>query len=97
MNKRILVTGAAGFIGSHLTEYLINCGYKVIAYDLYNSTNSWGWLEEIEGKKNENYSKEAICKIIQKKLKNREKLIEYIDKASADIRDYKVDFSKIGK
>ena len=52
MNKRILVTGAAGFIGSHLTEYLINCGYKVIAYDLYNSTNSWGWLEEIEGKKN---------------------------------------------
>ena len=38
-NKNILVTGAAGFIGSHLTEYLINRGYKVIAYDLYNSTN----------------------------------------------------------
>ena len=51
-NKNILVTGAAGFIGSHLTEYLINRGYKVIAYDLYNSTNSWGWLEEIEGKEN---------------------------------------------
>ena len=49
------------------------------------------------GKKNENYSKESICKIIQKKIKNREKLIKYIDKTSVDMRDYKVDFSKIDK
>ena len=52
MSKKILVTGAAGFIGSHLTEHLLNKGYKVVAYDLYNSTNSWGWLETIENKKN---------------------------------------------
>tara|TARA_Y100000294_G_C8539203_1_gene330424 strand:- start:391 stop:1365 length:975 start_codon:yes stop_codon:yes gene_type:complete len=52
MKKKILITGAAGFIGSHLSEYFINKGYKVLAYDIYNSTNSWGWLENIKDKKN---------------------------------------------
>jgi nucleoside-diphosphate-sugar epimerase len=42
--KTILVTGATGFIGSHLTEYLIEKGYSVIAFDRYNSNNDWGWL-----------------------------------------------------
>ena len=46
-NSTILVTGADGFIGSHLTEMLIYKGYKVKALAQYNSLNSWGWLEEI--------------------------------------------------
>jgi NAD dependent epimerase/dehydratase len=45
-NKKILVTGADGFIGSHLTEALVRRGYDVRAFVLYNSFNSWGWLEE---------------------------------------------------
>jgi dTDP-glucose 4,6-dehydratase len=44
-NKKILVTGADGFIGSHLTEYLVGQGYAVKAFVLYNSFNSWGWLD----------------------------------------------------
>jgi dTDP-glucose 4,6-dehydratase len=42
---KILVTGADGFIGSHLTEELVRRGYKVRAFVLYNSFNSWGWLD----------------------------------------------------
>lgn len=41
----VLVTGADGFIGSHLTEALVREGYKVKAFVLYNSFNSWGWLD----------------------------------------------------
>jgi len=47
MNK-VLVTGAGGFIGSHLTERLIGLGYDVKAFLRYNSRNFWGWLEESE-------------------------------------------------
>lgn len=47
-NKNILVTGADGFIGSHLTEMLLGMGYRVRALAQYNSFNSWGWLEDIE-------------------------------------------------
>lgn len=43
---KILVTGADGFIGSHLTEALVKSGYEVKAFTLYNSFNSWGWLDE---------------------------------------------------
>jgi dTDP-glucose 4,6-dehydratase len=43
--KRILVTGADGFIGSHLTEALVRSGADVRAFVLYNSFNSWGWLD----------------------------------------------------
>ena len=42
---KILVTGADGFIGSHLTEMLVRRGYDVRAFVLYNSFNSWGWLD----------------------------------------------------
>ncbi|MCM3760904.1 NAD-dependent 4,6-dehydratase LegB [Alkalihalobacillus oceani] len=43
----ILVTGADGFIGSHLTEELVKKGYKVKAFAYYNSFNSWGWLDSL--------------------------------------------------
>lgn len=43
--KKILVTGADGFIGSHLTEALLHKGYDIRAFVLYNSFNSWGWLD----------------------------------------------------
>jgi len=43
--KKILVTGADGFIGSHLTEELVRQGYDVRAFVYYNSFNSWGWLD----------------------------------------------------
>ena len=46
-DKQVLVTGADGFIGSHLTEALLNKGYKVRALAQYNSFNNWGWLEDI--------------------------------------------------
>ena len=45
MSNKILITGATGFIGSHLTEFLVEKGFKVIAFDRYNSNNDWGWLE----------------------------------------------------
>ena len=46
MTKKVLVTGADGFIGSHLTEALVRAGYDVKAFVLYNSFNSWGWLDQ---------------------------------------------------
>jgi NAD dependent epimerase/dehydratase len=53
-HNKILVTGADGFIGSHLTEALVRQGYDVRAFSLYNSFNSWGWLdycgEDVKGK-----------------------------------------------
>ena len=49
--KKVLITGADGFIGSHLTEMLVGKGYKVKALSLYNSFNNWGWLESVNCKK----------------------------------------------
>ena len=45
--KKVLVTGADGFIGSHLTEALLNKGYEVRPFVYYNSFNSWGWLDTL--------------------------------------------------
>jgi NAD dependent epimerase/dehydratase len=49
-HKKILVTGADGFIGSHLVEFLINSGFDVKAFVYYNSFNSWGWLDSANEK-----------------------------------------------
>jgi nucleoside-diphosphate-sugar epimerase len=43
--KKILITGASGFIGSHLTELCVEKGYEVVAFDRYNPNNNLGWLE----------------------------------------------------
>jgi len=55
MTNKVLVTGADGFIGSHLTEELVRKGYDVKAFVYYNSFNSWGWLD--------NTPKEIIDKV----------------------------------
>jgi NAD dependent epimerase/dehydratase len=52
--KKILITGADGFIGSHLTELLLKENYKVTALSQYNSFNNWGWLETITKQENLN-------------------------------------------
>lgn len=44
--SKVLVTGADGFIGSHLTEELVRSGHDVRAFVYYNSFNSWGWLDQ---------------------------------------------------
>lgn len=54
-NKKVLVTGADGFIGSHLVERLIEEGANVKAFAYYNSFNSWGWMDT--------FSKETLSKI----------------------------------
>ena len=46
---KVIVTGADGFIGSHLVEELLRNGYDVRAFVLYNSFNSWGWLDTLSG------------------------------------------------
>ena len=49
--KKVLVTGADGFIGSHLTESLLAKGYEVKAFAYYNSFNTWGWLDTLPKEK----------------------------------------------
>lgn len=47
MIKKILITGADGFIGSHLTEEIVKQGHKIRAFVYYNSFNTWGWLDTL--------------------------------------------------
>lgn len=49
--KKVLVTGADGFIGSHLVEGLLERGYEVKAFTYYNSFNTWGWLDTLPTEK----------------------------------------------
>jgi dTDP-glucose 4,6-dehydratase len=49
--KTVLITGAGGFIGSHLSERCVESGFKVKAFIRYNSRNNWGWLETSDYKK----------------------------------------------
>ena len=58
LKDKILITGAAGFIGSHLTEKLLTLGYKVVAFDRYNISNDFNWLNELKKNKKKN------CKFI---------------------------------
>lgn len=71
--KKVLVTGADGFIGSHLTEMLVKRGYEVKALSQYNSFNDWGWLENLNCKKDIEVLTGDIrdtnfCKIITKRV-----------------------------
>ncbi len=49
-NKKVLITGADGFIGSHLVEAVVASGASVKALSQYNSFNNWGWLEDVNCK-----------------------------------------------
>lgn len=51
MSQKVLITGADGFIGSHVTETLLEAGYDVTAFVYYNSFNSWGWLDSLPKEK----------------------------------------------
>lgn len=53
--KKVLITGAAGFIGSHLTEYFSRKNFKLTVFDRYNSFGSFGWLDTIKKDKNINF------------------------------------------
>ena len=49
--KKFLITGATGFIGSHLSEFCVKSGFDVVAFDRYNSNNDWGFLENSKYRK----------------------------------------------
>ena len=53
--EKILITGATGFIGSHLTELCVEKGYEVVAFDRYNPNNNLGWLENSKYEKDINF------------------------------------------
>lgn len=69
---KVLVTGADGFIGSHLTEMLLNEGYEVKALAMYNSFNNWGWLDELSHPKLQIVTGDVrdphFCKFITKEI-----------------------------
>lgn len=70
--NNVFVTGAGGFIGSHLCEILVKKGYHVRALVRYNSTNSWGWLEESPYKK--------YIEVVAGDILNRDMLLRAMDK-----------------
>ncbi len=77
MSKKVLITGAAGFIGSRLSEILVEKGYDVTAFDRYNSFNSFGWLDNSKYKKDINFCFGDIrdYETIEKKFKKNKLII----------------------
>lgn len=70
---RILVTGADGFLGSHLVEHLVRKGFKVRALVLYNSFNSWGWIDNLPEK-----IKKKI-EVVMGDIRDKEAIIDYFE------------------
>ena len=63
---KVLITGADGFIGSHLTEAMVKNGHDVRAFVFYSSFNSWGWLDHVSKsirEEIERYVAAQICKV----------------------------------
>lgn len=62
IEKPVAVTGADGFIGSHLVEHLLERGYRVRALAQYNSFNSWGWLDDVvKNRRAGEYRLDVVC------------------------------------
>ncbi len=75
-NKKVLVTGACGFIGSHLVEQLVNLGAKVKALVLYDSRGRYGWMDDVA----RDLKKEI--EIIQGDIRDAEMMVRITDKGS---------------
>ena len=75
MKNKILVTGAFGFIGSHICEFLVKKGYNVIAFDRYNISNNYGWLENSKYKNDIEFilgdlrDYDSVCNAVKKSKK----------------------------
>ncbi len=72
--EKILITGAGGFIGSHLAELCVKRGYNVRALVRYNSKNTWGWLEKSEHKQDMEVVAGDVrdCDAIENAMKGRD-------------------------
>ena len=78
MGNKVLVTGAGGFIGSHLAELLLENGFQVKAFIRYNSRNDWGWLEESKYKDQIDKDERDFYFTNKKAFNNSETLIDSI-------------------
>ena len=81
-----MVTGSSGFIGSHLTEYLVEKGYDVVAFDRYNSNNHYGWLEQSKYKKKIKFILGDIRDFVRKECADSVNLNEMLDLTPQDYR-----------
>ena len=73
--KNILITGADGFIGSHLTEKLVSEGKNITSLVYYNSFNHWGWLENVNCKNDINVILEILGTTISAKTTKTKTLL----------------------
>ncbi len=77
--NRILITGAAGFVGSHLTEKLLSLGYRINAFDRYNSKNDFHWLNDLRRENNKN------CKFILGDIRDQDSVLNAMKDCDAVI------------